>query len=397
MPKNNKIIRALAFSAALFLLFSFALPALAEDTTGAGSANGGTGGTTGDAEGGASTTGGDARPPKGSTNQGGIPVNNVGEVKYEAEKKFIVPIPGLGGTNLPGEQNNVPLIGDYINSVYKFSIGIGALLAMAVIVWAGIRYITETGKPFAQSEAKTWIISAVMGLILLISAGLILTTLNSNLTNLSGADSIIKGIRDKETAREREYFAERERQIQERQALVDAYKAALPLREAARKAIAQAQNDSSLTPEQIQQITDENTAILDATQDAINQVRGNPEYNKRFTGTTDEFKRAYNYSNTPPSFASAWEGGYADELKAIGLWKEEEIVYVQTPPFLDSDAERAAAALILIEHRSYIYNNPLGRLGYTEARTQIFSENASVEAAYNQLISDYGISYGGVQ
>jgi hypothetical protein len=83
---------------------------------------------------------------------------------------------------------------DYIDRLYFFAIGIGALLAMAIIIFGAIRYMAETGKPFMQSDAKTWIFSGVLGLIILIAGALILGTLNKDLTTLDDAGSLIARI-----------------------------------------------------------------------------------------------------------------------------------------------------------------------------------------------------------
>lgn len=82
-------------------------------------------------------------------------------------------------------------LGNYINDLYFYAIGLGALLAMAVIIFGAIRYITEKGKPFMQSEAKVWIFSGVIGLILLLSATLILTTLNKGISDLTLIDNAV--------------------------------------------------------------------------------------------------------------------------------------------------------------------------------------------------------------
>ncbi len=74
--------------------------------------------------------------------------------------------------------------GNYINSFYQFALMIGGLLAFGAVVYGGVRYVTAAGNPSSQSEAKAWIESALLGLLLLVGAYLILNTVNPNLTHL---------------------------------------------------------------------------------------------------------------------------------------------------------------------------------------------------------------------
>jgi len=75
--------------------------------------------------------------------------------------------------------------GNYILSFYQFALMIGGLLAFGAVVFGGVKYITATGNPSAQSEGKAWIESALLGLLLLAGAYLILNTVNPNLTHLN--------------------------------------------------------------------------------------------------------------------------------------------------------------------------------------------------------------------
>lgn len=67
---------------------------------------------------------------------------------------------------------------DYINGVYKFAAGIGGLLAMLMLIYAGYRYMTSYGDPEKISDAKDIIEKSLIGLTLLILAYVILNTLN---------------------------------------------------------------------------------------------------------------------------------------------------------------------------------------------------------------------------
>ncbi|MDP2629486.1 MAG: pilin [Candidatus Harrisonbacteria bacterium] len=115
-----------------------------------------------------------------------------------AKVDLVAPFPNAP-TSFGGEDSES--FGDYFNNLYKFAIGIGALFAMLIIVWAGVRYMTEAGKPFAQSDAKAWIVAGVSGLILLLAGGLILRTLNPELLDLGGPRAIVKELEEKRLAK----------------------------------------------------------------------------------------------------------------------------------------------------------------------------------------------------
>ena len=65
-----------------------------------------------------------------------------------------------------------------VGDLYRWSLGIGAMLAFLVIIYGGILYILSAGSPSKRTDAKEWITSAIIGLILLFAAYLILTLIN---------------------------------------------------------------------------------------------------------------------------------------------------------------------------------------------------------------------------
>ncbi len=75
--------------------------------------------------------------------------------------------------------------GAFINDFYQFSIFAGGLLAFAVIVYGGVKYMISAGNPSGQSDAKEWIWGALLGLLLLGCAYLILAVINPQLINLN--------------------------------------------------------------------------------------------------------------------------------------------------------------------------------------------------------------------
>lgn len=94
---------------------------------------------------------------------------------------------------LTGAQEYTPLVGipgvadpnsdfsTYINSLYILSISIAALLAVIKIIIAGVKWMM-TDVVTSKSEAKKDIRGALTGLLVVLSAVLILTVINSGLT-----------------------------------------------------------------------------------------------------------------------------------------------------------------------------------------------------------------------
>ena len=70
---------------------------------------------------------------------------------------------------------------EYVKYVFNFAIfGIGFIL-FGALVYAGILYLTSTGQPAKLQEAKERLSSAFLGVIILVSSYLILTTINPQL------------------------------------------------------------------------------------------------------------------------------------------------------------------------------------------------------------------------
>ncbi|SRR6056297_3154848 len=109
---------------------------------------------------------------------------------------FFLPLSCLKGatiTNLNIE--NYPTFGNIdintetdINELvawgYYFLVGISGFSAFFMFVWGGFQWSSSAGDPNQQSEAKEKLISASIGLLLILSAYLILNIINPNLTIL---------------------------------------------------------------------------------------------------------------------------------------------------------------------------------------------------------------------
>jgi len=72
-----------------------------------------------------------------------------------------------------------------INQIYVWSLGIGSLLALLMIVLGGYMYMTASGNAEQTSKGKEYIWGAIIGLALLFTAYLLLRTINPDLTNFN--------------------------------------------------------------------------------------------------------------------------------------------------------------------------------------------------------------------
>jgi Type IV secretion system pilin len=84
--------------------------------------------------------------------------------------------------DLPGSSSSS--IGSFISGFYTFALIISGILAFGAIVYGGIKYATGRGNPTAESDGRSWITSALLGLLLLAGAYVILYTINPNILNL---------------------------------------------------------------------------------------------------------------------------------------------------------------------------------------------------------------------
>lgn len=74
---------------------------------------------------------------------------------------------------------------DYIARIYRYTVGIGGILATVMIIFGGIVYLTAGGNTGRIGEAKEYISNALIGLVLLFTSYLLLQTLNPDLVKLS--------------------------------------------------------------------------------------------------------------------------------------------------------------------------------------------------------------------
>lgn len=90
----------------------------------------------------------------------------------------------LSYPTLPGGITVGTTIPEYVRYAFNFSLFIGLVGAVLVLIYNGFRYLTSRGNPSVLREAKEKIVSVFVGLAILMGAYLILFTINPALVKL---------------------------------------------------------------------------------------------------------------------------------------------------------------------------------------------------------------------
>ncbi len=99
--------------------------------------------------------------------------------------ELIIPdYPALGANN--EALQDADSFGGVVKYIYLFALGISGLVALLFMMIGGIMYITSAGNPGKMNDAKDRIVSALLGIVLLLSSVLILRTINPNLVEFGG-------------------------------------------------------------------------------------------------------------------------------------------------------------------------------------------------------------------
>lgn len=78
-------------------------------------------------------------------------------------------------------------MGDYFNIIFKLAIGFCGALAVIMIVIGGVQYMGDESV-FGKTEAKSRIMSAVLGLLIALGSYALLNTINPDLLGVGGLD-----------------------------------------------------------------------------------------------------------------------------------------------------------------------------------------------------------------
>jgi hypothetical protein len=95
----------------------------------------------------------------------------------------LAPIPGLTDQSSTSVINSDSLA-NFFNNLYKYLIGLAAILAVVEIIWGGLEYAT-TESIGNKEEGKSRIQQAIFGLILVLSPVLVFSIINPSILKLS--------------------------------------------------------------------------------------------------------------------------------------------------------------------------------------------------------------------
>ena len=89
--------------------------------------------------------------------------------------------PEIGGIDINQDQD----INQIIAWLYYFIIGVSGFSAFFMAVWGGFQWTSSAGDPSVIGDAKDKLTSAALGILIILSAYLILQTINPELTTLN--------------------------------------------------------------------------------------------------------------------------------------------------------------------------------------------------------------------
>jgi len=94
-----------------------------------------------------------------------------------------VPLAEIPGLTDPVTAN-APGFAIFFNNLYKYLIGLSAVLAVIMIIWGGLEYSTQDSIS-KKSDGKERIYAAIFGLVLVLSPVLVFSIINPAILNLS--------------------------------------------------------------------------------------------------------------------------------------------------------------------------------------------------------------------
>lgn len=94
-----------------------------------------------------------------------------------AQRPLEIEYPPMGGVPITTKT----MLPEYIKYFFNFSIALAGFIAFVALVLGGFRFITSAGDPTKLSDARNQVLAGFLGLIILLSSVLILTTINPQL------------------------------------------------------------------------------------------------------------------------------------------------------------------------------------------------------------------------
>jgi hypothetical protein len=105
----------------------------------------------------------------------------------ESDAQSLTGIEFLPLTQIPGidEIASSDGIANFLNQLYRICIGLGAVLAVLMIMRAGLEFMTSQGSVRSNEKARTHLSNAILGLVLLLSPVVVFSVINPEILDIS--------------------------------------------------------------------------------------------------------------------------------------------------------------------------------------------------------------------
>jgi hypothetical protein len=112
----------------------------------------------------------------------GVPVTPGPAAQSGVSDSAFKPLTQLPGIQQAASSDTLP---QFLNQVYKICIGLGAGLAVVMIMYAGFQIMTSQGSVSSNEKAKTRIREALFGLLLILAPTILFTIINPDILKLN--------------------------------------------------------------------------------------------------------------------------------------------------------------------------------------------------------------------
>ena len=118
-------------------------------------------------------------------------MQGIAQTKAQLDTGFdICQLKDANGNPAKDAQGNPVSIATCISQIYTLSLGLGSLLALAIMVLAGYRYMAAQGSGEAVQSAKDMFTAAVTGLIIIFVGFILLYVINPDLVQFKNIGKI---------------------------------------------------------------------------------------------------------------------------------------------------------------------------------------------------------------
>jgi hypothetical protein len=110
---------------------------------------------------------------------------------HQCVRNLEITYPQIEGVSPPPYTTGLP---QYLKYIFHFAVRILGLVIFGALVYSGFQYLTSTGDPTKMAEAKSGIISAFLGGVILLSSVLLFNQINPQLTKFQLPKVSLTGI-----------------------------------------------------------------------------------------------------------------------------------------------------------------------------------------------------------